>query len=153
MVRQHHCLSGYESEQMPRDNEGQGSLVCCSPWGHKESDTTQRLNDKNNRHLGVERLRKIVKFANNLLKVQASVFSWKAIHSNQRQTLSGMHKMHSMQWNTIDTQVFLPKCQALYRTLQYQQGLPHSWKLLSGPSRHSNQQPLPQGGKFSYPFK
>ena len=26
-------------------NEGQGSLVCCSPWGHKESDTTDRLNN------------------------------------------------------------------------------------------------------------
>ena len=28
------------------DNEGQGSLVCCSPWGHKESDTTEQLNNK-----------------------------------------------------------------------------------------------------------
>ena len=27
-----------------RDSEGRGSLVCCSPWGHKESDTTERLN-------------------------------------------------------------------------------------------------------------
>ena len=26
-----------------RDREGQGSLACCSPWGHKESDTTERL--------------------------------------------------------------------------------------------------------------
>ena len=26
-------------------SEGQGSLVCCSPWGHKESDTTERLNN------------------------------------------------------------------------------------------------------------
>ena len=29
-----------------RDREGQGSLACCSPWGHKESDTTERLNNK-----------------------------------------------------------------------------------------------------------
>ena len=34
MVRQHHGLNGHESEQTPGDSEGQGSLVCCSPWGH-----------------------------------------------------------------------------------------------------------------------
>ena len=33
-----------------RDGEGQGSLVCCSPWGHKESDTTERLNNNNNNY-------------------------------------------------------------------------------------------------------
>ena len=32
------------SEQILEDDEGQGSLVCCSSWGHKESDTTERLN-------------------------------------------------------------------------------------------------------------
>ena len=30
----------------PRHSEGQGSQVCCSPWGHKQSDTTERLNNK-----------------------------------------------------------------------------------------------------------
>ena len=40
MVRQHHWLNGHESDQTPGDGEGQGSLVCCSPWGRKESDTT-----------------------------------------------------------------------------------------------------------------
>ena len=40
MVDWHHWLNGRESEQPPRDAEGQGSLVCCSPWGRKESDTT-----------------------------------------------------------------------------------------------------------------
>ena len=33
-----------ESEQAPRVGDGQGGLVCCSPWGCKESDTTERLN-------------------------------------------------------------------------------------------------------------
>ena len=33
-----------ELKQTPGDSEGQGSLVCCSPWSHKESDTTERLN-------------------------------------------------------------------------------------------------------------
>ena len=40
MVRWHHKLSGHEFEQTPGDSEGQGRLVCCSPWGFKESDTT-----------------------------------------------------------------------------------------------------------------
>ena len=35
-----HCLNGHESEQTLGGNEGQGSLVHCSPWGHKELDTT-----------------------------------------------------------------------------------------------------------------
>ena len=37
----------HESEQTPGDSDGQGSLLCCSPWGHKESDTTERLNNSN----------------------------------------------------------------------------------------------------------
>ena len=41
MVGQHHQLDGYEFELAPGVGDGQGSLVCCSPWGHKESDTTE----------------------------------------------------------------------------------------------------------------
>ena len=40
----HHHLYGPEFEQALGDGEGQGSPGCCSPWGHKESDTTERLN-------------------------------------------------------------------------------------------------------------
>ena len=40
MVGWHHRLYGHEIEQAPGVGEGQGGLVCCSPWGHKESDTT-----------------------------------------------------------------------------------------------------------------
>ena len=47
MVGWHHRLSGHEFEQAPGDGEGQGSLVCCSPWGHKESDMTEQLNNNN----------------------------------------------------------------------------------------------------------
>ena len=43
MLEWHHRLNGHEFEQAPADGEGQGSLVCCSPWGLKESDTTQQL--------------------------------------------------------------------------------------------------------------
>ena len=40
MVGWHHWLNGHEFEQTPGDSDRQGSLVCCSPRGHKESDTT-----------------------------------------------------------------------------------------------------------------
>ena len=40
MVGWHHQLNGHESEQSLGDSEGQGSLACYSPWGHKESDMT-----------------------------------------------------------------------------------------------------------------
>ena len=36
----HHRLDAHEFEQAPGVGDGQGSLVCCSPWGHKEWDTT-----------------------------------------------------------------------------------------------------------------
>ena len=41
----HHQLHGHEFEEAPRDSEEQGSLMYCSPWGSKESDTTERLNN------------------------------------------------------------------------------------------------------------
>ena len=44
MVGWHHLLDGYEFEQAPEIGDGQGSLVCCSPWGRKESDVTEWLN-------------------------------------------------------------------------------------------------------------
>ena len=44
MAGWHHWLNGREFEQALGDAEGQGGLVCCSPWGHKESDTTEWLN-------------------------------------------------------------------------------------------------------------
>ena len=47
MVEWHHQLNGHESEQIPGDSEGQGILVCCSPWGHKESDMAEWLSNNN----------------------------------------------------------------------------------------------------------
>ena len=44
MVGWHHQLDGHEFEQVPGVSYGQGSLVCCSPWGCKELDTTEQLN-------------------------------------------------------------------------------------------------------------
>ena len=40
----HHQLNGHEFEQAPGIGGGQRSLVCCNPWGCKESDTTEQLN-------------------------------------------------------------------------------------------------------------
>jgi len=42
MVGWHHQFNGHEFEQISGDSGGQGSLVCCSLWGHKESDTTEK---------------------------------------------------------------------------------------------------------------
>ena len=44
MVGWHHRLSGHEFEYILGVGDGQGGLACCSPWGCKESDTTERLN-------------------------------------------------------------------------------------------------------------
>ena len=44
MVGWHHEFNGPEFEQTPRDSEGHGNLACCSPWGGKELDMTERLN-------------------------------------------------------------------------------------------------------------
>ena len=52
MVGWHHRLNGHEFEQTLGDGEGQGSLVCCSAWGHKELDTAERM-DSNLSHKGV----------------------------------------------------------------------------------------------------
>ena len=43
MVGWHHRLNGHEFEQGLGDGEGQGSLVCCSPWGRKELDMTEQM--------------------------------------------------------------------------------------------------------------
>ena len=46
MVGWRHQLNGHELEQALGDDEGQESLVCCSPWYHKVSDTTEWLNKR-----------------------------------------------------------------------------------------------------------
>ena len=47
MVEWHHLLSGHGFEQTPGNSEGQGSLAYCSPWDHKDSDTSEQLNNNN----------------------------------------------------------------------------------------------------------
>ena len=47
MAGWHHRLDGCEFEQAPGVGDGQESLACCSPWGHRELDTTDRQNKSN----------------------------------------------------------------------------------------------------------
>ena len=47
IVEWHHWLSGHEFKQTLWDSEGQGRLACCSPWGRKELNTTEQLNNSN----------------------------------------------------------------------------------------------------------
>ena len=58
MVGWHHWLNEHEFEQTPRDSEGQESLAFCSPWGCKESNTTEWLNDndKEEKKEGIDKL-------------------------------------------------------------------------------------------------
>ena len=51
MIGWHQRLNGHESEQISRDNEGQGSLMCFRPWGYKESGMRQLLNNNNKTNL------------------------------------------------------------------------------------------------------
>ena len=44
MIEWHHGLDGLEFERVPGVGDEQGSLACCTPWGHKELDTTEGLN-------------------------------------------------------------------------------------------------------------
>ena len=47
IVGWHHHLNGHEFEWTPGVGDGQGGLSCCIPWGHKESGTTEQLNQLN----------------------------------------------------------------------------------------------------------
>ena len=52
MVEWYHRVNGHEFEQTPGVGDGQGGLAWCSPWGCKESDTTEQLNT--NKKIGRE---------------------------------------------------------------------------------------------------
>ena len=51
MAGWHHRCNGHELGKTLGDGEGQGGLACCSPWGCKESDMTESLNNSNIRML------------------------------------------------------------------------------------------------------
>ena len=69
MVGWHHQLNGREFEQTLGDDEGQGTLVCCRPWGHKASHTAEPLNSRPS--LMAQRLRLCVPNAGDLGSIPA----------------------------------------------------------------------------------
>ena len=77
MAGWHHRLNGHEFEPTLGDSEGRQSLTCCSPWGHKESDTTDRQNNNHNVHLSSKKPRKKCNFSQVALKT-----SWLPAPSN-----------------------------------------------------------------------
>ena len=77
MVGCYHWLNGHEFEQTPGNSEGQGSLACSSPWGCKELDTTQQLNNNNSRQLwNVIQAPEFPKILTNISAATASVQSF-----------------------------------------------------------------------------
>ena len=74
MVGWHHQLDGHEFEQALGDGEGRGSLACCSPWGHKESDRTEQLN--NNSDSGTAKWNRCSVSACVCMHVCARVCAW-----------------------------------------------------------------------------
>ena len=58
MVGWHHRLNGHEFEQTLGDSNGQGSLVCCSPWGCKELDMAERLNNSRKKERKIKNKRR-----------------------------------------------------------------------------------------------
>ena len=79
MVRQNYQLNAHECEQTPGDSEGQARLVCYSPWGLKESDVTQQLNNHNNPLLVEGHFRCL--FSRKSLRVH-----WNSLQTNAKHT-------------------------------------------------------------------
>ena len=93
MVGWHHWLKGHESEWTPGVGDGQGGLVCCSPWGHKESDTTEWLNW----------LTDWSRFSH----VWLFVTLWTV--ARQAPLSKGIHKARMLEWITMSSSMHLPK--------------------------------------------
>ena len=66
MVGWHNWRNAHELEQALGDSEGQGSLVCYSPWGHKELDTTEWLNNNSRTLIVKQRTIKMSKHTDNI---------------------------------------------------------------------------------------
>ena len=78
MLGQHHQLNGHEFEQISGDSEGQGSLVCCSPWGHKEVNMIQRLNNNNEKAKSISNVKEMEtqEFFSNTHRKMCTHFRW-----------------------------------------------------------------------------
>ena len=105
MVGWHHWLNGHEFEQALGDGEGQGSLACCSPWGRKESDTTEQLNNN--------RLRSPYTFPHpsckspNILTFQDNFNHLKIVQSSSIPVSVNIHQFHCRSINVFDYRILL----------------------------------------------
>ena len=122
MVGWHHQLNGHEFEQSQGDNEGQGSLACCSPRGQKEPDTTEWLNSNRNNKLHCIRT--------SSYGVQNSIFITSCP--------SGFHEYSCLKTAALGYDFWI-SCQALL------QGLPLSVGTLSGGTFPSRLSPFSSG--------
>ena len=86
MVTWYHWLKGHEFEQAQGDDEGQGSLVCCSPWGHKVTDKTERLNNNNGLDMRVGTQRRLPTKELMLSNCGAGEDSWESLGLQGDQT-------------------------------------------------------------------
>ena len=88
MVGWHHRLNGHEFEQTPGDSEGHGSLLCCSPWGEKELDTTEWLNKQ----------------------WQNSILAWKIPRTEEPERLQKVHaaakESDTTEWRTLCLSIY-----------------------------------------------
>ena len=79
MVGWHHWINGHEFEQTLWDNEGQESLACWSPWGHKELDTTEQLD--NNYIPSVTSIRNYLSHGGGPLVLRSSWYLWECMQA------------------------------------------------------------------------
>ena len=103
MVGWHHQLNGHEFEQTLGDSKGQRSLVCCSPWGHKESDTTWSLNNNSNLGFGLIHFELI--FVYGMRKCSNFILLHLTVQFSQHHLLKGLFFVHC---------IFLPPVLLIY---------------------------------------
>ena len=84
----HHRLDEHEFEQTLGDRGGQGSLVFCSPWGHKESHTTERLNN-NNKSL-IQIIISLKRLSEKAMATHSSTLAWKIPRAEEPGRLQSM---------------------------------------------------------------
>ena len=111
MVGWHHWRDGNEFEQAPGVYDGEGSLVCCSPWGRKESDITEQLNWTDSQRSKSRKEGKCIQIATKI--VEASVQTTRKTIALTRWTFAG--KVMSLLFNMLSKSVitFLPRSKHL----------------------------------------
>ena len=103
MVGWHHWIDGQDSEQTLGNNEGQGSLACCSPWSCKESDTIYRLNNNNNNMESGSTCFILVESQKNIQNSTKSVWKWFCFPATCEARYAWTKTVHSCKMSSINT--------------------------------------------------